>query len=140
MDTNSQTKDLSQETSATTLPEICTSDFKVRKETTISHYEVSDGSSSWWETIFYTENWGTFKSAVQRYNGFNCTPYKDNLNELTQLLASMGVKAELVNDNYRLILRLKSKSDVRVDYAFKNRGSSTKTSAGELGTEGDPVS
>lgn len=140
MATNSQTKDLSQETSATTLPEICTSDFKVRKETTISHYEVSDGSSSWWETIFYTENWGTFKSAVQRYNGFNCTPYKDNLNELTQLLASMGVKAELVNDNYRLILRLKSKSDVRVDYAFKNRGSATKTSAGELGTEGDPVS
>lgn len=128
------TNDLSQETSAKELPETCTNDWQVRKETAISHYEVSDGSSSWWETIFYTENWGTLKSAVQRYNGFNCTPYKDNLNELTQLLASMGVKAELANDNYRLILRLKSKSDIRVDYAFKNRGRpAAKASDCELG-------
>ena len=51
-----------------------------------------------------------------------------------QLLSNLGVKAELANDNYRLILRLKSKSDVRVDYAFKNRGRpATKKSPSELG-------
>jgi hypothetical protein len=136
MDTNFQTNAFSNETSVEELPETCIDavDFKVRKETTISHYEVSDGSSSWWETIFYTENWGSFKSAVQRYNGFNCTPYKDKLKELMQLLSNLGVKAELANDNYRLILRLKSKSDVRVDYAFKNRGRpATKKSPSELG-------
>lgn len=118
---------LQLETSAKEQQEICTNDFKVRKESTVSHYEVSDGSSSWWESIFYTENWGTFKSAVQRYCGFNCTPYKDKLRQLTKLLAEIGVKAELAEDNYRLILILNSKSDIRVDYAFKNRGRGTTT-------------
>jgi len=127
------TNDSSQETSVEELPETCT-DFKVRKETTISHYEVADGlGNSWWEAIFYTENWGTFKSAVQRYCGFNCTPYKDDLAELTKRLAEKGVKALVSMDNYRLILRI-NKSDIRVDYAFKNRGrSAAKKSVGELG-------
>jgi hypothetical protein len=115
-------------------------DFKVRKESSISHYEVSENGKSWWETIFYTENWGTFKSAVQRYCGFNCTPYKDKPKYLMRLLADIGVKAELAESNYKLLLKI-NKTDVRVDYAFKNRGrvSAAETSGSELGSEGDSI-
>lgn len=120
MDINFTGQDLQQEISVKEQP----GTYTVRKETTISHYEVSDGHVSWWEVLFFTDQWGTFKTAVQRYCGFNCTPYKDNLKKLSQLLLDKGVQAELNIDNYRLILKLDKKDRVRVHYAFKNIGNS----------------
>lgn len=136
MDSNLLKESLQQETSALEPMETCTS--KVRKESTISHYEVFENGETWWETLFYTQNWGTLKSAVQRYCGFNCSPYKESLIELESKLRQIGIKANLSENNYNLILKI-SKRDVRVDYAFKNRGRSiaSEESADPMGSGTD---
>jgi hypothetical protein len=116
------------------------SSFEIRKETTITYYEVSTYSEpdhkltdTHWEVLFFTSNWGDFNKAISRHVGLNCSEYRQQKDETSQawsarlhflsnlLQKEYGLKVELAPASFKIfnIINSKEKNKVRVPYAFK---------------------
>lgn len=98
----------------------------VRKETSLTHYEVvfPDGSTQW-EALLYTNNWGTLKTILQRTFGVNYAAYRDKLEELQTLLVEAYPErlssATLRPTNYCLRFIKLERNEVRPTHAFKTK-------------------